>query len=284
VTVENPSSTPATFDVYPTDAATAAATGVTYSSMGASLHDTGTWIHLDASSVSLGPGQSRAIGFSVTVPSGASPGDHIGGISAQNPSSAPPGATGVTEPGPGPQESVSTRVVVAVVIHVPGAAAVSYRLGNPAVATSSNGGTLVEIPIDDTGSLLSKPYLNSNVRSCGSSHTLATLARQLDTFVPRTSISYEWVLGRRLAAGCYTVSASLYSGTALLAGVNATAVAPARNATGGTGPRGVGAGSAPRPSGDPPEWIVALDSALLLSVGAAGATAVLVERRRGIRR
>jgi hypothetical protein len=208
VTVANPSSQSATFDVYPVDGLTSDATGVVYSELGAALEATGTWIHLSTTAVTLPPGGSEKVNFTVDVPATAFPGDHVGGIAAENPSPSSEGASGGH--GTGVALKVNTRVVVAVVVTVPGPAGVDIRLGTPAIEAQNGQRQVVALPMHDVGGLLSKPFLTAGVSPCSGGAALATLSRQLDTFVPHTSIVYEWPLAPRvLPAGCYRVSASL---------------------------------------------------------------------------
>ena len=287
VTITNPSSTPATFDVYSADAMTASGGGVIYSALGGSLHDIGRWVHIDTGTITLDAGQSRPIGFTVMVPTGAPPGDYLAGVAAQTASAAPPSgerATNGTENGApngkssGVSPPAATRVVLAVLAHVPGPGSVSFHLGVPTIVTGGKSGPVVHIPIDDTGSLLSKPYVTSTLRRCDSKAPVSELGRQLDTFVPHTSIAYQWAIGHRIASGCYHLAAAIYTGASVLSRVTANAtVAPAANSRGSALPAGhVG-------TGGPPAWIVALDSLLLLAVGSGGVALSLGRRRRTVK-
>ena len=265
VTITNPSSTPATFDIYPADAATASGGGVIYSALGGSLHDTGRWIQLDAGTVTLDAGQSHPIGFTVMIPTGTAPGDYLAGVAAQSPSTP-----------------AATRVVLAVLAHVPGPGSVSFGLGTPTIVTLGKAGQVVRIPINDTGSLLSKPYVTATLHRCGSAAPVSELRRQLDTFVPHTSIAYQWAIGHLIASGCYQLAATISVGTSVVSRVIATStVTPAARAHGSVLSGGhVG-------NGGPPAWIVALDSLLLLAVGSAGIALSLARlgwRRRTVKR
>lgn len=250
VTVANPSSQEATFDVYPVDGLTSDATGVVYSELGAPLSATGTWIHLSAATVTLPPGGSQKVTFSVDVPPTAFPGDHVGGIAAENPSPSSEGASGGH--GTGVALKVNTRVVVAVVVSVPGPAGVDIRLGTPAIEAQNGQRQVVTLPMHDVGGLLSKPFLTAGVAPCTGGAALATLSRQLDTFVPHTSIVYEWPLAPRvLPAGCYRVSASLSDQGRTLSDVGSAvrvSQAVARLTPTVIGPRRAGTPSAPRGS------------------------------------
>jgi hypothetical protein len=98
----------------------------------------------------------------------------------------------------------TTRVIVAVVIHVPGPAAPAARFGLPSVGLQQHRRQVFTIPIDDAGNMLMKPYLAANLRPCAGGPVVLSLVRQLDTFVPHTSIDYPWYLNSlALPAGCY---------------------------------------------------------------------------------
>jgi hypothetical protein len=210
VVVANPSSTEsATFDVYPTDAATSSATGVVYGGLGATPTQMGTWISLATTSVQLGPGQSRSIAFQVAVPTNAQPGDHVGAIASQSPVTTTQSASAQGSKSVGFSLQVSTRVVIAVVVHVPGPASPGLTLGAPKIHAENGIRQVVDLPMNGTGRLLIKPHLTATLASCSTGAVLASLDRQLDTFVPGTSIQYEWPLGSTvLSPGCYRVQAA----------------------------------------------------------------------------
>lgn len=208
VVLSDPSSTGAIFDVYPVDAVTSAATGVAYSGLGDAPTSAGSWVHLDLHSVALQAHQSRSVTFQVSVPPRIHPGDYVAGIAAQNPTAAHQG--GSTGLGVGVSLAVDTRVVVAVVIHVPGPAATAIQLGRPRLAAQNGVRQVVELPMTDNGGLLAKPELSSAVRRCTGGPNLASITRQLDTFVPHTTITYVWSLATLvLSPGCYRISATL---------------------------------------------------------------------------
>ena len=229
VAVRNPGTALATFALYPTDAATSAATGVAYGGLGATLHATGSWIHLAASRIVLGPGQAQIVPFRLTVPLGATPGDYVGAIAAENPTAGQQNAR--AGHGVGVTLNVNTRVVVATVIHVPGPAAVAIQLGKPGLVAQNGNQQVVTFPMDDTGGLLAKPALAATLRRCAGGPGLADLTRQLDTFVPHTTIVYSWPLGQLvLAAGCYRVTATVTDKGSTLSTVTANITVSAAEA------------------------------------------------------
>jgi len=210
VVVANPSGTQtATFDVYPTDATTSTATGVVYGGLGATPTQTGSWLSVGASTLQLGPGQSRTVPFTVKVPAGTVPGDHVAAVAAQNPATTTQSASGQGSKSVGFSLQVSTRVVIAVVVHVPGPASPGLTLGPPRIHAENGVRQVVDLPMDGTGRLLIKPHLAANLANCTTGAVVASLDRQLDTFVPGTSIIYQWPLGNTvLPPGCYRLVAT----------------------------------------------------------------------------
>lgn len=223
VLVRNPGGAPATFALYPTDAMTSTASGVVYGGLADTPEATGSWIDLATNRVVLAPGQAQAVPFHLIVPAGTLPGDYVGGFSAENPIAVHQNGGGGG--GGGVSFNVNTRVVVAVVVHVPGAAAVAIQLGKPALVAQNGNQQVITFPLDDTGGLLAKPTLAATVGPCATGPALATLSRDLDTFVPHTAIVYDWPLGHLvLAAGCYRVTATLTNLGSILSTVTADIV------------------------------------------------------------
>ncbi|HET6874857.1 MAG TPA: DUF916 domain-containing protein [Acidimicrobiales bacterium] len=211
VRVTNPGPGSATFSLYPVDGLTSSATGVVYSARGSTLSSTGTWITLTRTTVSLAAGSSAVVPFLVTVPASPYSGDHVGGIAAENPTAAAAAEQGQGS-GSGVALKVQTRVILAVVVTVPGPATAALQVGHPSIAEQNGTQQVVDIPMNDTGELLFKPHLVASVSDCQGA-PVAHADRQLDTFVPRTSIVYQWSLAPTiLKAGCYNVTATVLNG------------------------------------------------------------------------
>ncbi len=71
-------------DLYAVDATTSQTSGVTFLTTTDPRHDVGAWIKLSRQKVTLNPGQSQDIPFSLRVPSSVRPGQHGGGIIARD--------------------------------------------------------------------------------------------------------------------------------------------------------------------------------------------------------
>lgn len=220
VQVENPTSAPATYDLYPADAGTSPDTGVAYGEAQSSTEGAAAWVTLQVSTLQLKPKARQTVHFVVTVPPGASPGQHVAAIGAQSPSS-----TGKPEPvaGGGSVSLItSSRAMIAVVVDVPGPAANTLRLGHPSVGVEQNHTRqILSIPMANTGDLLTKPRLSGTIHPCATtSSTLVDVHRQLDTMVPHTAIDYPWYLKHALGIGCYTAHLRLAVGKKVLTRFN----------------------------------------------------------------
>lgn len=205
VVVKNLSSAPAGYSLYVSQASTGTSGGVAYSEQTAAPTGTASWLQVPAGPVTLRPGQNRQLILGVTVPTGTAPGDYVAAIAADSPSSSASDAS--TGSGAHVRLTVSSRVVVAVVIHVPGPLRPGLRITQPAVVQDSGGRQILDIGFVDDGNELLKPLLEGTVTACSGGAPVVSIHRQLDTFVPRTSVTYTYSLApTTLAVGCYRVA------------------------------------------------------------------------------
>lgn len=279
IVVHDLTASPASYLVYVTGATTSPVSGVAYGQPEAHPPGTAAWVQLSVGSVHL-PGKGAGpVHFTVTVPAATAPGDYVAALAAQTPTptaTAPPSSTKR-----GVRLLTTTRVIVAVVVHVPGPATPAARFGPPTVGLQQHRRQVLTVPIDDTGTVLMKPYIAGDLRRCSGGRPVLRLARQLDTFVPSTSIDYPWYLNNRvLSAGCYraTLTLDLGAGGARLASYA------------GTLQVGVAATKVQRPPGQrrlfpqpgPPVWLVpaAAGAALLFLVAVLLLLRSRAERRR----
>lgn len=206
LSIKNLGSSTATYQLYPADGTTSSVTGVQYSQPTPPPTGTGSWIKLGTTGLTLPAGGGQTVSFVVTVPPGTGPGDHVGAVVGAG--AGPPTQTSSTSnaSGSGVALSVTSRVVVAVVIHVPTSSNVALQVGASAFGIESGGRQYLSIPLNDTGDLLFKPHLAGTVVPCGSASPAFRFDRQLDTFVPHTAINYVYFIQpNRLPQGCYTV-------------------------------------------------------------------------------
>ena len=283
VVVDNPTGSPARYLLYAAGASTSPVGGVAYGQPEAHHAGPASWLTLSASFVTLGPKGRSPLRFSVAVPPSAAPGDYVAAIAAQ----APPAAstTAPAAAGRAVRLVTTTRVIVAVVVHVPGPAHPAARFGRPSVGLQAQRRQVLSVPIDDTGNALMKPYLAGDLRRCSGGAPVLHMARQLDTFVPKTSIDYPWYLNDQvLAAGCYRISLALDLGAGgpRLAGYTGRL----RVGTAATEVRRPSARAVLPSHTRLPAWVLAAGSAAALAILAAIALLLRArsERRRLLRR
>jgi hypothetical protein len=109
VTVSNLSASPLSFELFAADAFNTPGGGLSLRRKVDPVEGIGAWIHLSHSAVIVPSHQSAAIPFVVVVPANATPGDHVGGIVAEE-------TTGT----PSSKGSVPVNVVQAVGVRVYG--------------------------------------------------------------------------------------------------------------------------------------------------------------------
>ncbi len=104
-------------NLYAVDATTGQASGITFPDPADPRRNVGAWITLSRQKVTLNPGQSQDIPFSLRVPSKVLPGQHCGGIIARDAidqtESSNPGSIHATI-------QVQTQEILGVLINLPG--------------------------------------------------------------------------------------------------------------------------------------------------------------------
>jgi hypothetical protein len=200
VVVRDTGSQALTLLVYAADGLTGQTTGVVYANRGPSANEgAAAWLHADVSRITLQPGQQRTVSFSVHVPVGTAPGDHLAGVAFQDAQASTSGQQFRI------REVI--REVVGVLIRVPGAANPELHVG-PLRLEQLPGTDLgaIAIRIANSGRLYCKPLLAVSLQSGGSSERIV---RPLDTVLPQTAVTYPLILTHGLAPGAYLASARL---------------------------------------------------------------------------
>jgi hypothetical protein len=219
VTVTNLSGLPETFDLYAADAFNTPGGGLSLRRRVDPVEGIGAWIHLGHSSIVVPPHTSIDVGFLVAVPTDATPGDHVGGIVAEQ-------TTGTTSR----RGSVPITVIQAVGVRVYGRVAgpAMPRLGvdAPNLAMHGTAGTLfggttagvVSVRVANQGNVVLTPVAHVTITSPFG--TVATKTIQVGPLLPRDSVTlHAGVSGLRAsgsvdtkvnvqAQGAKTVSAS----------------------------------------------------------------------------
>ena len=194
--------------LYAVDATTGQTSGVVYRASADPRTDVGAWITVGAQRLTLDPGQSQTISFTVAVPASARPGQHVGGIVAEN-LTVQQGSGKNT--GSGVQITIQHLSIVAVQVDLPGQ--LSQRLEATRLqAGGGHGYQTLLLSLRNTGTQLLKPSGTLQVTdTAGRQLKQATL--QLDTFLPQTAIDYPvYIDGQALGPGHYQATLSLTYG------------------------------------------------------------------------
>ena len=187
--------------LYAVDATTGQTSGAVYLSRQEPRRGVGGWIALGDGSVELTSGKSQVIPFTVSVPRGASPGQHLGGIVAQRSTSSAGGAEG------GGQHNFQVKIqelsVVAVQVDLPGPQRVKMTLTGIR-AGGQPGHQALLLGIGNAGNVLLEGRGSLEVVD-QSGHTVQSQSFGLDTFVPHTHIDFPvYVQGKALPPGRYS--------------------------------------------------------------------------------
>jgi hypothetical protein len=199
VALSNPGSTGAEADTYAANVYT-----IVNGGFGAGLQsqpESGvtTWLAYPARTVRLGPGRSEQLSFTVSVPKGTAPGEHVTSLVVQEQAQAKSaGAVALDQ---------VTREALPIVIDVPGRLIPAMAIGT-AVPSSFAGHTTIAVGMTNTGNLSLQPdarlvVTNANGRAVG------TVAVKMGTVYPGDSTTVEGTLNTALAPGHYTVAADL---------------------------------------------------------------------------
>jgi len=185
--------------VDPVDGVTAVTSGAVYTNRQVPLRAAGRWVKPDTSYVTVPAGGHTSIGFSVDVPAGTVPGNHLAGLAFQD---AHPlhsgGRFSITE---------VIRAVVGISIVVPGPASPHIQLRH--ISLHALPGTRVPaavITLVDAGRKLCKPTLVVSLRKSG--QRAQTVRRRLDTLLPGNVIPFPFEWPKPLGAGTYRGSVS----------------------------------------------------------------------------
>ena len=181
VRVANVGSAPGTLKLYAVDATTGETSGSVYKGVLAPRHDVGIWLSLASRMLTLRPGQSRVVTFTVTVPHDARSGDHVGGIVAENEDlTASSGGSSAL------RIKIRHLTVAAVVVRVPGPSVPAMRLAR-VTASGGAGYQFVRLALANRGNVMLKPT-GTFVLQDGDGKTIAHRRLELDTFLPKTNI------------------------------------------------------------------------------------------------
>jgi len=260
--------------LYAVDATTGQTSGAVYRARTSSRRDVGSWLRLGFGRVTLAPGESRLVAFAVVVPAHVRPGQHLGGIVAEN-LTVDNGAPSHGNHGGSFRIRVRHLTIVAVEVNLPGPPVERITLAGVKASRIGAYPTIV-LSLRNEGTVMLKPH--GAVRLIGADgRVVERRAFALDTFLPKTAIDYPLVLHERLAPGTYRAAVDLEYGQDHTLRV-------ARPLIVGRSVSVVRAAAAPPPSPtavtsnqNALPWLVAIAG---IAVGIAGALIALRARRR----
>jgi len=207
VRIVNTGTKAGTVRLYAVDATTGATTGAVYLGREVRRRGVGRWIKLPLSRLTLRPGQARTVRFSVRVPRKARPGHHLGGIVAENLELTGRAKKGSQESGL--QIRVRHLSIVAVQVNLPGRKVAGIAFRGATVGVSA-GYEVLYLALRTSGNVLVRPRLDARVTSQKDGRVVARRSLQLDTFVPKTKISYPlYLLEKPLPPGRYRLAGTL---------------------------------------------------------------------------
>ena len=216
IIVSNTGERSGTVKLYPADATTGPTTGTVYVT-DRPPSGTGTWLQLATSSLTLDPGRSARVPFTVNVPAEARPGQWVAGIVAE-------GAEATQQSSTTNKTGVRIRIrnltIVAVQTNVPGPAIVSFTIG--AVSTGGQHGfQQLIVHFTNGGNQLRKPHGTATILD-SKNRIVETLTYAMDTFLPQTSIDYPLLLSKALLPGDYRAQIRLTAPGATPGGADTT--------------------------------------------------------------
>ncbi len=152
------------FTVYGADLLSASGGGVAPTQPGTNLHEAGAWIAVSDPRVTIAAHSEFADHFTVTLPSGVTPGQHLGAVVAS-------ADVGTTERG----SLVQARTALMVVVTVPGSAHPAASLGRLGATTSTPGRVHFNVTLSNTGNVL-LTYVGSVAVFDGNGREIARLS------------------------------------------------------------------------------------------------------------
>jgi hypothetical protein len=207
VRVSNRGGEAGTVRLYAVDATTGRTSGAVYleGDDAASRQQVGGWIVLEQHELMLQPGEERTVAFTVTVPPGARPGEHLGALAAEDAFVQEGAREGAL------QVNMHSRVVTAVQVNLPGPVVEQVTVGGITAAVEQGLQTFV-LSLRNEGTHMVKPTGSLRVLD-GQGEELRRMSLQLDTFLPETTIDFPLIVqGEALPDGEYSVILDLRYG------------------------------------------------------------------------
>ena len=210
--VLNSGDVPVTLRLYAADGITAVNGGTAFALEGQEPTGVSHWLSLPVKEIALGPGEEMIVPFTITVPSDASPGQHVAGLVVAAP---PIGEASSSGEGEG---QFTTMVVqqgaVAVVIDVPGPRVTWLEITGTCLKEQDDLGATFVIAVRNRGNIFVKGEGSLFIMD-RNGQELASNPLSLETVLPGDTTTFQVRHPVHLADGDYLVNAVLnYEGTA----------------------------------------------------------------------
>jgi WxL Interacting Protein, peptidoglycan binding domain/WxL Interacting Protein, host binding domain len=206
VRVTNSGTAKGSASLYPVDATTGQTSGAVYLNQNDPRKDVGSWLRLGVQQVTLNPGQSQVVSYQITIPGTVRPGQHLGGIVAENltQSSSPQSNSAI-------QIKVKNLTIVAVQVNLPGPA-IEQLAGTGVQAGGEHSYQELLVGLSNTGTVMLKPEGTLQVTDA-QGQVVKNMSLKLDTFLPQTAINYPVAItGKALNVGDYQATLTLTYG------------------------------------------------------------------------
>jgi hypothetical protein len=205
VKVQNQGTAPGTVRLYPVDATTGQTSGAVYLAEADPRTDVGAWIAIDGAPLTLNPGESRTVPFTVTVPASPRPGQHLGGIVAEDTQVKTAAVTNDAT------ANIKTRTVMAVQVNLPGPTVEKLAVTG-VTGGGESGRQQLLLGLRNEGTTMVAPTGTLVVMNAGGQE-VQHLPLTLDKILPGTAIQYPVaVQTTALDAGQYQASVTLTYG------------------------------------------------------------------------
>ncbi len=198
--------------LYAVDATTGQTSGAVYLNRDDPRNDVGAWITLGVQQLTLDPGQSQIVPFQITIPRTVRPGQHLGGIVAENLTQQSNSPTRNTKQNTSTFKiTIKNLTIIAVQVNLPGTP-VEQLAATGAQIGGENGYQQLLVGLSNTGTVMLKPSGTLQVTDA-QGHVVEHFALKLDTFLPQTAINYPVAItGPALGVGDYQTTLNLTYG------------------------------------------------------------------------
>jgi hypothetical protein len=205
--IMNSGDVPVTLKLYAADGTTAINGGTSFANDGEGKNGVARWLSLSVVGLLLGPGEQRVVPFTVSVPSDASPGQHVGGLVVEAVPDSAGAASGSGQAGF--VVNVVRRAGVAVLIDVPGPHAAGLEITGVCFRQQDEEqGATFEVAVRNTGNVFVRGQGSLVIRDREGTE-LASLSMNMDTVLAGDATHFQVTHPVHLTDGSYLLSAVL---------------------------------------------------------------------------